>query len=184
MKYSSLVFLTSVSLAQFFPGSFPTLAIENIISPYKGTNLPLLQFHRVFLEGSVLGPLLFIIYIYPLGDIIRKHGLQFHCYADDIQIDLTTSSDRSSLPDSLTACIRDIKHWLSLNFLKLNNNKTEILMIGSATSVKKMDLSFEIDGVHIKPSLSVRNLGVLFDSSLSFASHISSVVKTSFFPSS
>ncbi len=64
---------------------------------------------------------------------------------------------------------------------KLNNNKTEILMIGSATSVKRMDLSFEIDVVHVKPSSSVRNLGVLFDSSLFYASHISSVVKTSFF---
>lgn len=132
-------------------------------------------------QGSVLGPLLFIIYISPLGDIIRMHGLQFHCYADDIQIYLTTSSDRLSLPDSLTACIRDIKHWMSLNFLKINNNKTEILVMGTTTSVKKMDLSIDIDGVHVKPSSTVRNLGVLFDSTLSFASHISSVVKNSFF---
>ncbi len=103
------------------------------------------------------------------------HGLQFHWYADD----QTTNSNRSWLPDSLTACIRDIKHWLSLNFLKLNN-KTEILMIVSATSVKRMDLSFEIDGVHVKPSSSVHNLGVFFNLSLSNASQISSVVKTSF----
>ncbi len=54
-------------------------------------------------------------------------------------------------------------------------------MIGSAPSVKMMDLSLKIDGVHVNPSSSVRNLGVLFDSSLYFASHISSVVKTSFF---
>lgn len=132
-------------------------------------------------QGSVLGPLLFIIYISPLGDIIRMHGLQFHCYADDIQIYLTTSSDRLSLPDSLTACIRDIKHWMSLNFLKLNDNKTEILMIGTATSVERMDRSFEIDGIYVKPSSSVHNLCVLFDSSLSFTSHISAVVKNSFF---
>jgi len=50
---------------------------------------------------------------------------------------------------------------MSLNFLKLNNKKTEILLvIGSAASVKRMDLSFDINGVHVKPSSSILNLGV------------------------
>jgi len=53
---------------------------------------------------------------------------------------------------------------MSLNFLKLNNNK--ILMIGSAGSVKRMDLSFEVDGVHVKPYSSILNLGVVLDSTI------------------
>lgn len=60
-----------------------------------------------------------------------------------------------------------------LNFIKLNNSKTKIL---STIPVNRMGLSFDIDEVLVKPSFPVRNLGVLFDSSLSFVSHIALVV--------
>jgi len=102
-------------MALLFPGSFHTSVTESIIQGFRSATASLTQGVP---QGLVLGPLLFIIFIYPLGDIIRRHGLKFHCYADDILIYLTTSSDRSFLPDSLTACIRDIKHFLSFPKIK------------------------------------------------------------------
>jgi len=67
---------------------------------------------------SVLGPQLFTLYMLPLGDVIMKHGISFHCYADDLSCNFSHNQFIK-----LTECIADIKNWMTCNFQPLNSGK-------------------------------------------------------------
>ncbi len=110
----------------------------------------------------MLGPILFSLYMQPLGSIIQNHGIHFHCYADDTQLYLSMKPDETEPLVKLQACLRDIKDWMSRNFLLLNSDKTEVIILGPE------HLRKGLDGVAMASSATVRNLGVIFDQDLSF----------------
>ena len=83
-------------------------------------------------QGSVLGPIIFCVYTLPLGRIIKKHGVKYHIYADDTQLHCPFDiHDPLPVLNKLQACISDIRAWMIQNQLKINDEKTEFLVIAS-----------------------------------------------------
>ncbi len=88
-------------------------------------------------QGSIWGHLHFNIYIFPLGQLLRSLGLKCHFYADDTQIDIHSKPDDIVPVNFLPQYISKIKEWMSQNFLCLNSEKTEIMLIGSPHQLLK-----------------------------------------------
>ena len=127
-------------------------------------------------QGSVLGPVLFTLYMSPLGDLCQAHGLTFHGYADDSQNYLFFQSSVKGLREQyievLNNCLPNIRIWMQTNFLKLSE-KTEFIMFGTKQQLSKVpSTSITIGDDSIDSVNQVHNLGYHMDSELRNTLHI------------
>ena len=126
---------------------------------------------------------MFTYYTYPLGRIIQSHNLKYHIYADDTQIyiefDPKIPGDTVIALHKLQECIRELRSWMTVNKLKLNEEKTEFFIAASTHNMNYLNnVSLDVCGTQIKPSNFVRNLGVYFDGNMTMSNHVSSLTRS------
>ena len=116
----------------------------------------------------------------PLSDIIDQHGLNKHYFADDSDLYLTfkpSPGQPQNTVSSLESCVGDVNIWMKQNKLKLNGDKTE-LMIYHHPRKSLENCEMIVDGSPVVPAKSASNLGIRYDTSLQFVQHVSRVVQS------
>ena len=122
------------------------------------------------------------MYTKPVSDIIQRHRLSHHSYADDTQLYMTMDHSNNNWQDGLARiqlCVSKIREWMNQNMLKLKDNRTELIVF---TSKYKQDLyndlSITIGHTVVDCSSQVKDLGVIFDQVLLLRQHVSYTSKT------
>ena len=104
----------------------------------------------------------------------------FHFYADDTQLyfSFNSLSANDQANSWVGSCVREIdNYWMTHNKLKLNRDKTELLLISSRYRPRPSLDSIVVENCRVCPSVSARNIGVVFDQTLSLEKHENSVAR-------
>ena len=122
---------------------------------------------------SCLGPLLFSVYASKLFEVIKTQLPHAHAYADDTQLYLSIKPDsavgETEARFAMEQCIRAVRAWMVADKLKLNEDRTEFMLIGTRQQLSKVQTDSLLVAETVVSSVSeARNLGVWFDSNAPF----------------
>ena len=124
--------------------------------------------------------ILYLLFTAPLAEIIRSHGLDYHFYADDIQLYISFKDcDVDVAKLRVENCVADICHWMDLNELKLNHDKTEIMLIYSKYPTRPFFSYFSTGNEKLTTTANARSLGVVIDDNIIFNVHIADICRSS-----
>ena len=123
-------------------------------------------------QGSVLGPILFVMYINDMKRVLRFCDINL--FADDTVLFITAKNLDQAVAN-LNEDLLSLARWLKFKKLKLNVSKTKCMIISSANT--RADVNVQIDGETIERVREIKYLGVIIDDMLTFKSHIDNVIK-------
>ena len=124
------------------------------------------------------------MYIKPFSAIIDSHSIIHHFFADDIQLQISAPPVRiSELLHSMQSCISDVKAWSTVKMHKLNDIKTELMLVTSKRSkhLHNLPTSITIGIAQIPFKQSVKNLDFTLDCHLTMNAHVSNIARTCYF---
>ena len=120
--------------------------------------------HHGVPQGSVLGPVMFITYMTPIADISKKHQVLYHRFTDDIQLYVSynpaVSDELENVKQLLIQCIGEIRAWMLIHQLKLNNDKTEFIVrqpqLGTTWTYFIINRCSQESGLLLRPTSAVK----------------------------
>ena len=114
-------------------------------------------------QGSVLGPLLFLVYINNLHKCVKYSKV--HHFADDTNM-VQSDNSLKNVDEQMNFDLKNLAQWLKANKLSLNFTKTELIIFHSSSKKIDHNLKFKLDGKRLTPTSTVKYLGVLLDNHL------------------
>ena len=137
-------------------------------------------------QGSVMGGELYNAYAAPIGKIAPEKEVSKKAYADDnnlyVAFSIESAVDKVNAVCLLEQVLEEIGCWMKNNLLKLNDDKTKIIVFAPKKFTRRfVDLSVTFSDLIITPTPLVKILGVMFDSTMTFEKHINAKTRSAYF---